>query len=130
MSVPTGALPRASRALSTRGRTSPTSTRITPVELLLNALHDWEENRARAILSNCHRAMTGTNARMLVVEDLVCGPNVACSGKMGDANMLAAYRRQEPHGTGYRDLLSAGRFNTRRVIPINDSLAVIEAVPA
>jgi hypothetical protein len=33
--------------------------------------------------------MTAAGAKMLVVEDLVCGPNIECSAKIGDVNMLA-----------------------------------------
>jgi hypothetical protein len=99
------------------------------VYVLKYILHDWEENRARAILSNCHRAMTATGARMLVVEDLVCGPNLACSAKMGDVNMLARTGGRNRTEQEYRDLLSAGRFSTRRVIPVSDSLYVIEVLP-
>jgi hypothetical protein len=100
------------------------------VYVLKYILHDWEENRARAILSNCHRVMTAAGAKMLVVEDLVCGPNIACSAKMADVNMLARTGGRNRTEREYRDLLSAGRFNTRRVVPVDGSLAVIEAVPA
>ena len=99
------------------------------VYVLKAILHDWEEGRARVILSNCHRAMA-PGAKMLVVEDLVCGPNIACSAKMGDVNMLARTGGRNRTEREYRDLLSAGRFNTRRVVPVTGSLAVIEAMPA
>lgn len=91
-------------------------------------LHDWDDSRARDILANCHRAM-GDGAKLLVVEDLVCGPNVPCFAKIGDVNMLARTGGRNRTEREYRDLLSAGRFDTQRVLPLADSLALIEAVP-
>lgn len=99
------------------------------VYVLKYILHDWEDGRAQAILSSCHRAMV-PGSKLLVVEDLVCGPNVACDAKMGDINMLARTGGRNRTEREYRDLLSAGRFDTRRVLPVTGSLAAIEAVRA
>jgi hypothetical protein len=99
------------------------------VYILKYILHDWEENRARDILSTCHRAMSA-DAKLLVIEDIVCGPNVPCQAKLSDIQMLArtgGRNRTEPE---YRELLHAGKFNTRRVLPLAGGLAVIEAVRA
>jgi hypothetical protein len=91
-------------------------------------LHDWDESRARAILTNCHRAL-GNRAKLLVVEDLVCGLNVPCDAKLGDVNMLARTGGRNRTEREYRDVLRAGRFDTVRVLPVSGDLAVIEAVP-
>lgn len=91
-------------------------------------LHDWEDSRARAILANCHAAMTG-GAKLLVVEELVCGPNVPCEAKLGDVNMLARTGGKNRTEREYRDLLRAGGFETQRVLPISGDLALIEAAP-
>lgn len=58
------------------------------VYILKYILHDWEETRARNILSSCHRAMS-SNAKLLVIEDIVCGPNIPCQAKLSDIQMLA-----------------------------------------
>ena len=91
-------------------------------------LHDWEESRARVILSNCHRVMAG-RAKLLVVEDLVCGPNIPCDAKLGDVNMLARTGGRNRTEQEYRDLLSEGRFDVQRILPAAGNLVVIEAVP-
>ena len=91
-------------------------------------LHDWDESHARAILTNCHRAM-GNGAKLLVVEDLVCGLNVPCDAKLGDVNMLARTGGRNRTEREYRDVLRAGRFDTQRVLPVSGDLAVIEAAP-
>lgn len=76
-------------------------------------LHDWEESRADVILANCHCAMAG-RAKLLVVEDLVCGPNIPCDAKMGDVNMLARTGGKNRTEREYRDLLSTSKFATQR----------------
>ncbi len=88
-------------------------------------LHDWVDSRARAILANCHAAMTG-GAKLLVVEELVCGPNVPCEAKLGDVNTLARTGGKNRTEREYRDLLRAGGFETQRVLPISGDLALIE----
>ena len=99
------------------------------VYILKYILHDWEENRARGILASCHRAMSA-NAKLLVIEDIVCGPNVPCQAKLSDIQMLARTGGRNRTESEYRELLSAGRFNTRRVLSLPAGLAVIEAVRA
>ena len=99
------------------------------VYILKYILHDWEENRARSILASCHRAMSA-NAKLLVIEDIVCGPNVPCQAKLSDIQMLARTGGRNRTESEYRELLSAGRFNTRRVLSLPAGLAVIEAVRA
>jgi hypothetical protein len=99
------------------------------VYILKYILHDWDETRARNILASCHRAMS-MNAQLLVIEDIVCGPNVPCRAKIADIQMLARTGGRNRTESEYRELLSAGGFNTRRVIPLTDGLAVIQAVRA
>jgi hypothetical protein len=57
------------------------------VYVLKNILHDWEDSRAKQILAKCRSAMTA-EARLLIIENLVCGPNKACQGKNGDIAMM------------------------------------------
>ena len=91
-------------------------------------LHDWEESRALAILATLHRAMR-PEARLLVVEDLVCGPNVPCAAKIQDVQMLVRTGGKNRTEREYRELLRAGRFETVRVVPASGDLALIETRP-
>ena len=92
-------------------------------------LHDWNDERSRAILGSCHRAMR-RDAVLLVVEDLVCGPNILCDAKLGDLNMLARVGGRNRTEQEYRDLLRSGRFATRRVLRVDGDLSIVEAVPS
>lgn len=96
------------------------------VYILKAIIHDWEESRARAILVNCRRVMK-PGAVLLVVEELVCGPNVRCDAKLGDINMLARTGGRNRTEREYRDLLAAGPFRVRRVLPVLGDLAIVEA---
>ena len=99
------------------------------VYILKYILHDWDDARARAILTSCRRAMKpGTT--LLVMEDLVCGPNVPCDAKLSDLNMLARAGGRNRTQAEYRDLLAAGRFTMRRVLPVSGDLAILEATPS
>jgi SAM-dependent methyltransferase len=97
------------------------------VYIVKHILHDWDDARAQAIVATCHRAMK-PGAALLVVEDLVCGPNVRCDAKLGDLNMLARAGGRNRTEREYRDLLGAGPFATRRVLPVTGDLTILEAM--
>jgi hypothetical protein len=90
-------------------------------------LHDWDDGRAREILATCHRAMS-PEAKLLVIEDLVCGPNLPCEAKIGDINMLARTGGRNRTQAEYTALLEATRFTVTRVLPAGGDLAIMEAV--
>src|SRR5690606_38521183 len=53
------------------------------IYLLKYIIHDWDDSRSLTILRNCRSAMK-PETRLLLVEELVCGPNQACRAKLGD----------------------------------------------
>ena len=89
-------------------------------------LHDWDDEKSRAILGRIRDAMAAS-AKLLVVEDLVCGPNVACEAKLGDVNMLARTGGRHRTEREYRDLLESGGFRVTRVLPTRGDLALLES---
>ena len=94
--------------------------------LLKYILHDWDDDRSRAILGRIREAMPAS-AKLLVVEDLVCGPNVPCDAKLGDVNMLARTGGRNRTEKEYRDLLQSGGLQVRRVVPTGRDLALLES---
>lgn len=92
-------------------------------------LHDWEDAKALAILGNLKRAMA-PDATLLVLEDLVCGPNVPCAAKLGDITMLARTGGRNMTEAEYRDLLRRGGFAVRRVIQAAGDHHILECRPA
>ena len=91
-------------------------------------IHDWDDGLALAILSNCRAAMNGAG-RLLLVEELLCGPNQPCRAKVSDLNMLVRIGGRNRTETEYRALLITAGFTVTRVMPAQGELHVMEAVP-
>ena len=92
-------------------------------------LHDWNDADCQRILVTTRQAMAST-ARLLVIEDLVCGPNVPCVAKQRDVNMLVRTGGRNRTEQEYRDVLTRGGFRVVRVLPTATSRFVIEATPS
>lgn len=90
-------------------------------------LHDWNDARCQDILTTTRRAMSG-KGRLLVIEDVVCGPNQPCVAKVGDILMLVRAGGRNRTEKEYRDLLSKGGFKTARVITTS-AQSIFEAMP-
>ncbi len=76
--------------------------------LLRAVLHDWEDAEAAAILRTCRRAM-GPDARLLVLEWVLAGPNEGRAAKFSDLNMLVSPGGQERTREEYAALFEAAR---------------------
>jgi SAM-dependent methyltransferase len=97
------------------------------VYLLKSVIHDWDDERSRAILRRCREAMK-PGARLLVLEWIVperVGPGDA--GIVGtDLNMLVMVGGQERTESEYRALLASAGLRVTRVIPTM-AMSLIEA---
>jgi hypothetical protein len=97
--------------------------------ILSSIIHDWDDDRAVAILANCRRAMDNSG-RLLVVEPVVPPGNDFSLSKFSDLNMLAVTGGRERTEEEYRALYAAAGFRLTRVIPTRGSDSVIEGVIA
>lgn len=98
--------------------------------VLANVLHDWDDARAAAILSNCRRAMT-RESRVLIVERLIPedgGDPVPTL--LSDINMLVITGGQERTNAEYGALLAAAGLTLSRVTTVASPYGVIEGIPA
>ena len=96
--------------------------------LLKKVIHDWDDERARAILVRCAAAMSA-DARLLLIEPVIAPGNGASFNKLLDLLMLVwtsggRERTEAEHAT----LLGAAGLSIRRVIPTASPLTIIEAV--
>jgi len=96
------------------------------VYVLKNILHDWDDRRAKQILARCRDAMT-TDARLLVVENFVSGPNEPGKGKIADINMMVRNGGRNRTEAELGDLLFASGFQVLRVMPTNGGPDLLEA---
>jgi SAM-dependent methyltransferase len=99
--------------------------------LLKHILHDWDDERAISIISNCRRAMA-RDASLLIIERVL--PERAKQGRAAEAYLvdleMLVYTPggRERTESEFRAMLSAAGFATTRVVPTEAPVTVIEAL--
>ena len=96
--------------------------------LMKSVIHDWDDDQARTILSNCRKAIPADGVLLLVEWDLF-GENVPSNGKFIDIVMLILTGGRERSVDEYRELLASTGFRLSKVVPTAAQYAVIEAFP-
>ena len=95
-------------------------------------LHDWNDERSTAILTNCHGAMRG-NGTLLLVERIVpqrAEPTPQAATKfLSDLNMLLLSEGGERTEEEYRALLAAAGFSVRQIVHTATPNCIVEAIP-
>jgi SAM-dependent methyltransferase len=86
------------------------------VYVLSQILHDWNDERAGAILRNCRRTLRD-RGRLLLVEQLITDGPESDFGKLFDLHMLVMLRGKERTEKEWRALFALERFELRRVTP-------------
>jgi len=105
------------------------------VYVLRNIIHDWQDDRAVAILTNCRRAMA-EDARLILVERYVAeDPREVPLVYHADLEMLVNVGGLERTTDEYATLLARGGFRLARTIPLGRAPEamghhLIEAQPA
>jgi len=99
--------------------------------VLKDIVHDWDDNRATAILRKCRRAMASeSSAKLLVVEKVIPPGNTPFAGKLTDITMLLVAGGRERTANEYETLLNEAGFALTRIVPTSSPASVIEAIPA
>jgi orsellinic acid C2-O-methyltransferase len=100
--------------------------------LLKSVIHDWDDERAGAILANCRRAMPAA-ATLLLVEPVASerpGPGDQFSVSYSDLNMLVCTSGRERTEAEFRHLLGAAGFTVRWITPCPPTgYSLLEAAP-
>ena len=98
------------------------------VYVIKSVIHDWDDERSRAILARCRDAMRA-QARLLVLEWIV--PERVGSADASivgtDLNMLVMVGGLERTESEYRALLRSAGLEVAQVIPTPAGMSVIEA---
>ncbi|MDT4969259.1 MAG: hypothetical protein QOJ64_3996 [Acidobacteriota bacterium] len=97
--------------------------------IMKHIIHDWDEERAIAILKNCHRAMAD-DGRLLLIEAVIAPGNEPSLGKLMDINMLVLPGGRERTEKEYAELFSRVGFRLTKVTPTESPVSVIEGVKA
>lgn len=93
--------------------------------LLKYIIHDWSDEQALRILTNCRRAMHA-DSRLLLIEHVLVPGSGPHFGTLLDVEMLVLLTGLERTEAGFRTLLAEAGFTLTRVIPT----PVAAAVPA
>jgi hypothetical protein len=97
--------------------------------IMKSIIHDWDDERARIILTNCRKAIP-SNGVLLLVELSLGDANAPSFGKFLDITMLSLTGGRERSEAEYATLLASAGFRLNRVIPANPQFSIIEALPA
>ena len=95
--------------------------------IVKRVIHDWDDERAGAILRNCHRTMP-EHARLLVIELVLAPGNDPSLGKLFDLLMLVDLGGRERTEADYRTLLAGAGFELTTVTPTPSLVSVVEGV--
>jgi hypothetical protein len=95
--------------------------------MLKRVIHDWDDERAGAILRNCHRAMPA-HGRLLVIELVLPPGNAPSLGKLFDLLMLVDPGGRERTEADYRTLLAGAGFELTAVTSTPSLVSVVEGV--
>jgi O-methyltransferase domain len=90
-------------------------------------LHDWDDERALAILRNCREAIV-PNGRLLIVETILPPGDEPHFGKVLDVAMLVITGGRERTEAEYAGLLERAGFRLNRVLPTPTPMGVVEAI--
>ena len=96
--------------------------------LLSRVIHDWDDERAFAILTRCHQAMQPQGKVLLVECVIVTGSTPQVLALESDVQMLVVTGGKERTDAEYGELLAAAGFEVTQLIPVLTPYYVIEAV--
>lgn len=96
--------------------------------LLKHVLHNWDDERAIAILKRCYQAM-GEHGRVLVIDFVLPPKNEFSGTKFMDVNMLVMCPGgRERTEAEFRALFESAGFKLTNIIPTNSEVSIIEGV--
>jgi hypothetical protein len=96
------------------------------IYVIKKVIHDWDDERAAAILRNCRQAML-PNAKILVAETLVPPGDEPNQIKQVDVLMLAVTGGLERTEAQYAALFEDAGLKLGRVIPTRGPISILEA---
>lgn len=100
------------------------------VYIIKNLIHDYDDDRAIAILKNCRQAIA-EHGKVLLIEMVIPPGNEPSLGKILDVEALlmsaGAVERTEAQ---YQEILAASGFKLTHVISSKSPMSIIESVPA
>jgi hypothetical protein len=98
--------------------------------VMKSIIHDWDDERAVAILKNCAAAMRGRDGKVILIELVIVPGNEPDLAKWIDLEMLAMAGGRERTEGEYAELFSKAGLKLARVVHTPSPFCAIEAVKA
>jgi hypothetical protein len=99
--------------------------------IIKHVIHDWNDDRATAILRSVHRAMP-PQAKLLIAEGVypqrIDQSHLSRGAAANDVNMLVSTGGRQRSEAEFRSLQDATGFKLKRIIPTPARLSLIEGV--
>jgi O-methyltransferase domain len=93
---------------------------------MANVLHDWDDERAEAILRNCRTAMP-PHAKVLVIERAIADDHTkSIPTLVTDINMMVLSGGMERTDNEYAKLFARVGLQLTRVLPVRAPYAIFE----
>lgn len=99
------------------------------IYMLKSILHDWDDERALAILRSVRKAMR-SDSRLLVLDTVIPEDDEAHLSKVLDLAMLVVLGGRERTVSEFASLLAAAGLRLERVIPTATPHSILEATTA
>jgi hypothetical protein len=96
--------------------------------IMKHIIHDWDDERAVAILRNIRTAMGGKRGRVILLESVLQPGNAPDFGKIIDLEMMVMPGGRERTADEFRGLFASAGFAMTRVIPTESPLSIVEAI--
>ena len=97
--------------------------------LLMQVIHDWNDDRAARIIEAIRRSML-PDARVLVIETAIGEQPASHWDRLRDIAMLSILGGKERTRDQYARLLAQSNLRLDREIDIGAGVSILEAVPA
>ena len=99
------------------------------VYILSQIIHDWDDDRAIAILKSCYRGMKDKAKLLLIEQILPAHVKQSVELFMLDVHMMVTTGGRERTEAEYGALLDAAGFRVTNVVPTQSRMSVVECVP-
>jgi hypothetical protein len=96
--------------------------------VMKHIVHDWDDERAVAILRNIRTAMGGKRGRVILLESVLRPGNAPDFGKIIDLEMMVMPGGRERTADEFRGLFASAGFAMTRIIPTASPLSIVEAI--
>ena len=93
--------------------------------IMKHIIHDWDDERATTILKNIHKAISGKNGKVILLEGIVS--NEPGFSKTMDIEMMALPGGRERTVDEFKALFAGAGFELANIVPTKSPTNVIEA---